>query len=73
MKKLIASLAVAVGATAIVAGAAGTAAAETRILLKTGLSSEWQCVQWIVTNANPHATYECQDGDGGWAVVWLAP
>ncbi|MBH0122952.1 hypothetical protein I0Q12_27040 [Rhodococcus sp. CX] len=71
MKKLIASLAVAVGATAIVAGAAGTASAETRIPLKTGLNSEWECLEWIFDNANPHAMYECQDGYGGWAVIWL--
>lgn len=73
MKKLIASLAVAVGATAIVAGAAGTAAAETRFPVKTGLGSYTDCAYWIMSNGTAGSVYECQEGYEGWAVVWVAP
>jgi hypothetical protein len=73
MKKLIASLIVAAGATAIVAGAAGTAAAESRIPVKTGLGSEWQCVQWIADNGHPNTTYECRYAYGQWAAILVAP
>ncbi|MGV9747575.1 hypothetical protein ACWDTG_22120 [Rhodococcus zopfii] len=73
MKKLIASLIVAAGTTAIVAGAAGTAAAETRIPLKTGLTSEWDCAQWIMNNGLPGNTYDCQNAHGSWAAILVAP
>lgn len=74
MRKLIAALIVAAGTTAVVAGAAGTASAETRLPLKTGLSSEWSCAQWIMDNAAPGNTYGCQNyGNDGWAAIWVVP
>lgn len=59
----------------LISGVAGVATAETRLVLKTGLSDEWSCAQWIMNNGNKDAgQFECQNnGADGWSVILVAP